>query len=104
MREILIILSSAYIIICGYSNLVYEAYLFGIYSVRIIPSFIFPPREKDPFTPEFENSKDFNQWFYKNENKIYSKTNLLKMRKVSENFYYKNDGKSKNRFLIFLNN
>ena len=96
------VISNCYIVITGYSNIAYEAYFFNVYSVRMVPISIFPPRESNGFSIDFNDAHEFNKWFLKNKDKIYSRKRLTDMRKMAFYYYYKNDGNAHKRLFNFL--
>jgi hypothetical protein len=52
----------ANVLVCGYSNLIYESLLFKIPTAVLQPISIFSPREIDPRIPIFFDMKLFNSW------------------------------------------
>ena len=103
-EQTLEIISDCYLVITGYSNIAYEAYFFKVYSVRIVPISIFPPRESNNFSLDFNNAIEFNKWFSKRGKNLYDKRLLNKMEKLSIEYYYSNDGNASKRLKGFLDN
>ena len=93
------------LVISGDSTVPFEAAFLGIPSVRVVPRESFPLYENDNknLIPYINNKKDFLLWFrnFRKEEKKYirHKSSLLKL---SNQFYYKIDGKVQERFWKIL--
>ena len=90
------------LLLCGMSNLAFESGIWGVRSVRAMPLGIFPPQENDQFVPEFHSGLEFNSWFETNKKTLSKKSREEWMNQMINNYYYKVDGKSKERLWEFL--
>lgn len=89
------------LVICGNSTIPFEAAYFGVPSVRVLSKESFPlyESEKNDLIPYIHNSIDFLEWFSDFRQKKTSNLNLQKsLNELSNNYYYKIDGKVKERF------
>jgi hypothetical protein len=90
------------LIICGFSNISFEAALFGTPSVMLIPLGAFYPREADYRVPEFYDGETFNAWFnsYNWNNKRNQQKAILTQ--LAFEYYYYPDGKASDRMWKIL--
>ena len=91
------LLPSANALICGYSNLIYEALLFRIPTAVLQPIGVFSPREIDPRIPIFYDAHSFDKWL----NETLAGGSVSDLVNESESmfyeFYYHPDGKADER-------
>lgn len=90
------------LVVCGYSASAYEAMMHSVPAIQYDDLSSIPLVEPILEIPFFRSKDEFWNWFKKNEEVLRCEGKSNNGEKITERFFYKNDGKAKDRLWEFV--